>query len=432
MDQLAPYVVLDISVVIGITLLSLRFLTFFHPLLYYLLFHVYAMSSRSWELLDGRYPMYFRQQTVSYYSAIRPEEFIRGLLVADAALVLFFIGCLLAKSRPTRPRIAAPFNDGLLKQVIFVLLPISFGLLLIRRLGSDASVDTLSGFALLKVMGVWPIALVTLAIARWGMRWHLVMIALIYLGLVATQGYHRFQAFLPLLLLLGVYLARRNKRWPGIFAAVVLLGAAIAFPGAKQFGRDFQAGGVTLAISNVGEVQRAVDNRFNSRSEMFLDQYAGALTAADGANLVLFGRSYYALLTLPIPRALWPEKPSLGTASLSVTAAGRPYDKEGRIVTVIGESYINFRYFGIFVVMILLGFGLTRYYLLAFSVGPLDPYKVAYIGVLGSYFQVFRDGLPSLILFSVIAMAPLYIYLLLNSFLLRAQITAQQRNAFAR
>lgn len=432
MNELLPYIILDISIIVAIMLLSLRFLNFFHPILYYVLFHVFAISSRSWELLGGRYPMYFRYQNGNYYSAIRPEEFIRALILADISLVLFFAGCMIAKSYATVPRQAAPYNDGLLKQLVIVLLPITFGLLFLRRFGGDSGREVLSGFQLINIMSIWPIALLALAMARWGARWYLIIPAVIYLGLVGTQGYHRVQAFLPLLLLMGVFAARANRRWPSIAVLPIVIAAAIIFPGAKQFGKDVNTQGVSVAFSRLGQVQQEIDQNYNSRSEMLLDQYAGALTAADSGNIMLWGKTYISVLTLPIPRALWPDKPSLGAATLSVAAPGRPYDHEGRIVTIIGESYINFRYVGVFVVMISLGWAFTRYYQRAFSVAEVDAYKIAYIGVIGSLFQVYRDGLPSIVLFSLISMGPLYIYLLLNNWSHGARATALQRAAFRR
>lgn len=427
MTELLPYVILDISVIVAVVLFSLRFLTLFHPLLHYILFHLYAISSRSWELLAGRYPMYFRMENARYFSAIRPQEFIHAIVLADVAVILFLLGSIWAHSRAGAARESVPYNDGLLKQLLFVLLPITFTLLIFRRTGGVDALRVVSGFQLLNLMSIWPIALIALAMARWGARWYLLLGALAFLGMVATQGYHRVQTLLPILIIVGVFTARQRARWPRLAFLPLLIVAIIVFPGLKQFGRDFQKQGFTQAVANFNTSQSTLDVRYNSASEMFLDQYAGALTAADQSGTVLWGQSYLSLLTLPIPRALWPDKPSLGVAPVSASAAGRPYKEEGRIVTTIGESYLNLRYPGVIVVFILLGWGLTAYYIRAFSAAELDPYKVAYIGIMASLFQVFRDGLISLVLFSVGAMGPLYIYLLLNSFSLRAQATALRR-----
>lgn len=427
MTELLPYVILDISVIVAVVLFSLRFLSLFHPLLHYILFHLYSISSRSWELLAGRYPMYFRMENARYYSAIRPEEFINAIILADVALVLFFLGSVWAHSRAVPARELSPYNDGLLKQLILVLLPITFALLITRRAGGVDVAKIVSGFQLLNLMSIWPIALISLAMARWGARWYLVLGAIVYLGLVATQGYHRVQTILPILLLIGVFTARQRRRWPRLAFLPLLIFAMIVFPGLKQFGKDFQKQGFSVAVANFNSYQSTTDVRYTSASEMFMDQYAGALTTADQTGTVLWGKTYLALVTLPVPRAWWPDKPSVGVASIAVSAAGRPYKDEGRIVTTIGESYLNFRIPGVIVVFILLSWGLTSYYIRAFSVAELDPYKVAYIGIMASLFQTYRDGLSSLILFSVGAMGPLYLYLLLNSFFLRAHATALTR-----
>lgn len=415
MNALLPYMIVDAGLVLAIAVLSARRITFFHPLTFYLFFHAFAFSLRAFELYNGKYPMYFGLKSYAYYSAVTVDEFVRGLIVADASLLLFAIGCFAGGATPIRTRLAQPYNDQLLRKLLVTLLPLSFVLLAYRRFGGDEAQDVLRGYALLSVIGgVWPIALVALGMVRYGARWYLIAAAAVYFSFVGTQGYHRFQLLLPIVLLFGIYLARRRHAWPGPAALAVLVAAAMIFPSLKPFGVAIQKEGLAAGVDVVINTQQSLNDPYASRTDMFFDQFAGSMTLTDALGAPLMGQSYFALLTLPIPRALWPDKPSLGATAIAISAPGRPFVQEGRIVTVLGESYLNFGYVGVLLVMTGLGYFLTRYYRRAFSIPELDPYKVAYIGFMTSYLQAFRDGLLSLVLFSLLAMAPLFIFALLN------------------
>jgi quinol-cytochrome oxidoreductase complex cytochrome b subunit len=156
MNALLPYMIADAGLVVAIAFLSARRITFFHPLTFYLFFHAFAFSLRAFELYTGKYPMYFGMNTYAYYSAVTVDEFVRGLIVADVALLLFAIGCFAAGATPTRPRVVQPFNDRMLRVVLFALLPISFGLLAYRRFGSGEAQDVLGEYDLIPIIGgVW-------------------------------------------------------------------------------------------------------------------------------------------------------------------------------------------------------------------------------------------------------------------------------------
>lgn len=412
MNELLPFIAIDFVIVTTISALFWRQSSFFHPLTWYLFFHAYSFSFRAIELYSGKFPMYYGYSGHLFYSAVRPTEFVRGLLVADAALILFALGAALSGTG-IKARVAGAFNDKLLKWFLVALLPVCITLLILRRYSADGE-ELVRGFQLVYVMTIWPIACIALGIARWGFNWFWVALAGAFLFIVGTQGYHRFMAVLPIVMLLGIYLARKRYRWPGPVALALLIAAAIVFPNLKTFGRVYQRSGISAAAQTLSASQYGYNDNTSTRTEMFFDQMAGSLTLADAVESPLLGKSYLAILTLPIPRAFWPGKPTLGATTETIAAPGRPFDQEGRIVTVIGESYINFRYPGILVMLPLLGFALSRFYRKAFSIPQLDPYKLIYIGVMTTYLQVFRDGVPSLVLFSVIAMAPIFIYAGLN------------------
>ena len=75
-------------------------------------------------------------------------------------------------------------------------------------------------------------------------------------------------------------------------------------------------------------------------------------------------------------------------------------------MTYIGESYLNFRYLGVCLIPLALGFGLS-YWCLVATTGPwLRLNRYLYIMAFMAFIQLFRDGLLSLPLFSVIHNLP--------------------------
>jgi oligosaccharide repeat unit polymerase len=126
------------------------------------------------------------------------------------------------------------------------------------------------------------------------------------------------------------------------------------------------------------------------------------------------GSSYLAMFTLPIPRLFWPGKPGLGDHIIEVSTVNRPYDREGRIITYIGESYFNFGYFGIFIVPSLLGFILSRWFNKIIKYNHNSLAICLWLFVYSSLIQVFRDGLSSLITFTIMINTPIFFVAMLT------------------
>ena len=407
MTALLPYLVLDALVLIGAVVFLASRLSFWHPATTYLLFHAYSFSVRAWQLFDGASPMYAENGA---FDVIRPEEFQRALLLADVALAVFVAAAYYAHRRfeqaahePIRRRL---INRAAVLMVAGLCLPVGFFVFLTSKAGGVAA-NALTETNYYTVMGMWPIGCLGLLIYLRGFRWYLLLPTALYLGLVAVQGYHRFMLVLPLVFLASYYLQARRRRWPGLS---ILCGALLVFlvlPRLKSIGQAVQAGDFNEAVQLVGDSFRSTKGLEGSSSEQFLDQYAGALTMADDYGKVYFGSTYLAIVTLPIPRSLWPAKPGLGDHTIEISTARRQYDREGRIITYLGESYLNFRYLGIVLLPALLGFFLTRWCLRATS-GPLHRFDgYLYTVFAMAYVQLFRDGLLSIFVFTVVHNMPM-------------------------
>jgi len=148
---------------------------------------------------------------------------------------------------------------------------------------------------------------------------------------------------------------------------------------------------------------------------LFLDEFACALTLLDQQNKLYFGSIYLPLLTLPIPRAIWPDKPTLGAAIREMSTRSRPMAASGMTTTYLGESYANFGVAGIFLVPPLLAYFLARFRRWAY-VRPYDSLvRFSYVLLSVNLIQVYRDGLLSIVVFTFVNMMPLVLIVLAHA-----------------
>jgi hypothetical protein len=150
-------------------------------------------------------------------------------------------------------------------------------------------------------------------------------------------------------------------------------------------------------------------------TEDFLDQFAGGLSLIDSNERKFWGSTYLAIITLPIPRAWWPDKPGLADHMQEISTSGRRYDVEGRIFTYLGESYLNFGYAGLILIPALLGYLLTAACLRATS-GPMLRFgRYLYLVFFMALVQTFRDGVLSILVFTVVHNMPMLFTWILHS-----------------
>ena len=134
----------------------------------------------------------------------------------------------------------------------------------------------------------------------------------------------------------------------------------------------------------------------------------------DEAGKFYFGSTYLAIVTLPVPRAIWPDKPGLADHLQEISTSGRNYAQQGRILTYLGESYLNFGYAGLFLIPALLGYLLTAYCVSA-NAGPLQRLpRYVYLVVFMVLIQTFRDGLLSILVFTVVHNMPMLFTVILH------------------
>jgi len=417
LDSLIPYFLVDVFVVIAVVVLMFRRMSFWHPLTIYLLFHFYSFTYRLIQILGGAPLMYTGQANAE---AITPDEIIRAMHWADAALLLFVAASWWAhkvfEAKSDQPVERRVLNLNIAKAVGLLCLPLgAYFFYTVKTTGFVASIDS-AATGYIQVMSMWPIGVLGLLIFAFGFRWHLLALTTFFLGAVAFQGYHRFMLILPLLYFAALYLQTQRKRWPGILMVVAALFVGLVFPRLKSIGASIQYGDYGNALAMVQESFGKKGNEYEvAATEDFLDQLAGGLSLIDGNDHKFMGSTYLAILTLPVPRAMWPNKPGLADHLQEISTSGRRYDVEGRILTYLGEAYANFGYAGLILIPAILGYLLTAACLRATTGPMLRLGRYLYLVFFMALIQTFRDGLLSIFVFTFVHNMPMLFTWILHS-----------------
>jgi len=409
-DSLIPYLLLDLAVIATVIVVMARRMSFWHPLTIYLLFHLFSFTFRTFKILSGSPLMYTGQANAE---AITPQEITRALLWADVGLIAFVAASWWAhqmfETRSHEPVERKILNPNIAKFIGIICFPIgAYVFFALKTSTMTVSLDSASA-GYIQVLSMWPIGVLGLLIFTFGFRSYLLALTGFFLGIVALQGYHRFMLILPLLYFTAVYLQIQRRRWPPLLILLCALIVGLIFPRLKYIGRAIENGDTGEAISLVKEsfIKDPKSNNEIEISEDFLDQFAGALSLADTNDRKFWGSTYLAIVTLPVPRAWWPNKPGLADHLQEISTSGRRYDVEGRIVTYLGESYLNFGYAGMLLIPALLGYLLTAFCLHATS-GPMQRLsRYVYLVSFMAMVQMFRDGLLSIFVFTVVHNMPM-------------------------
>jgi hypothetical protein len=415
-DSLLPYLIFDFLAVAGVIVLMFRRMSFWHPLTIYLLFHLYSFSYRALQIYGGAPVMY---DGVANAEPVTFDELSRAMLWADVALILFAAGCQWAhvrfEAKAQRPVVRRVMNPRIARFLGLVCFPVGLYFFLAIKSGRmEVNLDDASA-GYIQVISMWPIGALGLLVFVFGFRWYLLVLIAFFLGAVALQGYNRFMLVLPLLYFAAYYLQTSRRRWPTIPILIGAIFVAMLFPRLKYVGQALQNGDNEEAIAQVGQVfSFGSKDKADVLTEEFLDQYAAGLSLIDSNDRKFWGSTYLAIVTLPVPRAWWPNKPGLADHLQEISTSGRNYAQQGRILTYLGESYLNFGYAGLLLIPPLLGYWLTAYCTWA-TAGPLFRLsRYVYLVVFMVLVQTFRDGVLSIFVFTVVHNMPMLFAVILH------------------
>jgi hypothetical protein len=404
-----------------------------HPATIYLLFHAYTVTFRLFGLTLDTQTLFTKFVKYGYYVPVTDEELIRAAVIADAALVVMTLAWIKASLDAHRGqsrgqnRAFRKLSLNYFLAVAIIAFPIGIvGIALFANLPAvqgprvDLGRWETSSWPLIIVS--WS-GLILLALIYWyGFRWWLSLPMTLYLLLMSYQGFHRFRVVIPLILLMQIYLDRHRLRWPRVRVVIVLSVVGLVFFPLKSIGMEMQR---ALSPDNRQEVSflaiwnSSVESTRGALAgenddQQFLDQFASALTLIDDAGRFYYGGTYLPLVTMPIPRQWWPEKPGLADFMDDFSKPWRPMKEMGMVITFWGEAYVNFGYVGIVVIPGLFAYCLGRFYFYAYEADYFTVARFAYLIVASLLIQIFRDGLMSLVIFPVVNMMPITVIVLLH------------------
>jgi len=428
-------VLLDIMIVLACAVLLAKYarVSALHPGTVYLLFHILVFTSRACAILAGS-PTLF---TGSRHGGVpvSEEEIAWALNLADMGLISMTLAWVQASRDDWRKHgargsdTASGTNSAVLSErVLWIVsaLAAPIGIVALIVFGNTGD----SG--LYKVdLGDWNTSSWTMVTQSWA---GLVLLALIYyygfrkwlmvpmygyLLVMAVQGFNRFRVILPLLYLLLVYLSRKEKKWPPMWMVGVAMAVLLVFFPLKTIGHMVQNGEPISDIAGVANNMIADVTSGHSEDQMVLDEFASTVSLVDDSHRYYYGTLYYPLLTLPIPKQWWPDKPALNQYQHEISNPSRPMARAGMVATLHGESYANMGILGIVVLSYFVAYYLARFYFTAMRDSYYSVFRFIYIMVACNLIQVFRDGLISLVVFTLVNMAPLVVIAVLSSLTFR-------------
>jgi hypothetical protein len=421
-------VFIDFAVLVTCIILLLRYanLSHSHPGTIYIFFHIYTFTVRLLGLLFGAATLF--SSLPWFFEAIRIEEIIRAAIYGDIALLTMTIAWIRASAVDKRrvlksPHLAeeAPPNLSLrhIWTIVSIVLPFGlFGFYAYSILpgfeGERVELGEWQTSSWLFITQAW-LGLALLALIYWyGFRWWLSTLMSLYLLIMVYQGYHRFRVIIPVILLTQIYLDRRKMKWPPVYIMGLGIILSLLFFPMKEIGRMAQQGETVAQIIDNSKESINTALAAEAPDQTFLDLFACALTLTDENGKFYYGATYINLITLPIPRQWWPDKPSLADYIWDISRPWRPMAEMGMIVTYLGESYANFGFLGILFIPYLVAYWLARAHFRAYRNNYFSVARFAYLLVACNLIQVYRDGLVSLVVFTCVNMMPLMLIIILH------------------
>ena len=406
---------LDIFIVIllFVYIIKQEQLNILNPCLIYWFFHVFFVTLRGFQIFVLGTKII---SNLWYSTYITLEEIDKAIFIADISLIAFFVGfnVFSHKFKVSGNKLSKKFEntkEGRTKIInYYLLLVFLFGLVGLVTYKSIADRDLenydYSTFSNL-MTGLGIISSIVLIYVKGFKKQYL-----IYFGALivfySLQGENRFRVILSLLFVLMLYLKSINLKMPPLkYYAFGFLFLLISFP-LKEVGVKFQETGKI-------DITKVVKDSFEEFSEgesgdmSFIEQSAGMIGAIDMKDKIFYGDTYQSILIFFVPRSLWKDKPSLNQWQHDISISGRDFGTMGQVSLISGESYANFRYIGVFIISFLVG----RWYSFLYNSYSNLPAKHKGFLLLLLFnmvlFQVWRDGMISLILFPFLNYLPIMI-----------------------
>jgi len=206
-----------------------------------------------------------------------------------------------------------------------------------------------------------------------------------------------------------IVLSRKRRRWPSVRAILVLATIGVVWFPLKIIRTSYWAGeDVDGILRNVVTYTTAeLAQGGNGGDTVFLDQAAVVMTLVDQHGSYFYGSTFAPSLVMAVPRPWWPDKPNLNQYQAEISTPGRPISTSGMIATIVGEGYANFGWVGVVLYPLLAAYGYGKFYFFAMRRPHNSVLRFGYLFAASMLIQVFRDGLVSVVVFTLVAGMPM-------------------------
>ncbi len=393
----------DLVVLSLCTIALLRYgrLSHSHPAITYLVFHTLVVPFRLLAIWAGAGTLFSEWSSLETVTEL---EIVRAAVLFDLTLIVMTIAWIRASvvdSRKQRMTIksttpAATLSLPHIWWVVFFALPIGVaGLLILGNIPGfeEPRVDLgeWETSSWLSVTITWSGLAIVALIYWYGLRWWLLVPMTFYLLLMAVQGFHRFRFVIPMILLSQIYLDRKGKKWPSPAVLVAMLATLLLFFPLKQIGRMTQSGATLTEIRDVSSQSISDAMAGQHGDEVLLDSLASSLTLIDRSGKFYYGSTYLAIVTAPIPKQWWREKPGMADYLRDFSTPFRPMAEWGMVISFIGDFYLNFGYVGIVLLAYLFAYFLGTFYFRAYRMGYFSVLRFAYLLIACNLILVYRE-----------------------------------------
>ena len=244
------------------------------------------------------------------------------------------------------------------------------------------------------------------AVLRKKTSWWFLVVLIVLAALIFTK-----QGFRWRLIVMGIglfstyYLSRNSKPSPILFASLTILGLLVM--GFIGYTRTY---GLGLDITSV-EGRTSTDFILEGFGESSIFMTTGLLVEQVPSVFSHIGTDpMVQALALPVPRVLWPDKPSGEYIQIINSLYGDPSYGMGASILNFGEYYLAFGYYGVVFISFLLGYilkGLWKWYMRRKSE---DTAIVAYsVGIAFLYVVLSRGYLPQVTMLFFFTVFPLWL-----------------------
>jgi hypothetical protein len=413
---------LDSSVVVMCSILLWNYarISALHPGFSYLLFHVCVFTLRVYAILAGA-PTLFTNWPGAL--PVSDAEIAWAANLADLALVTMTAAWIKVaaddrrRHNTLRSNTRGDPNSAMLSETVVSIvgaIAAPIGLLALLYFGSTPTLESYkidlgewnsSSWAV--IAQDWAGLVLLSLIYYYGFRKVLVAPMCAYLLVMSVQIGPRYRVVIPLIFMFLVWLSRKGRKWPRLWMVGAGLAVTLVFFPMKSIMSMVHKG---ESVSDIAEVSWNVISdatRGEAGDQMIMDQFASYVSLVDHFGHYFYGTVYYPLLTMPVPRQWWPEKPPLNLYLHEISTPWRPMARAGMVATLHGESYANLGIVGIIIISYFSAYGFGWFYFAALRKSYFSVFRFTYVVVASNLINIFRDGLISLVVFTVLGMSPL-------------------------